>query len=99
AEHGARKIIEPANWSDEAVAERILGELLAEGKIAPLSYGELVGGSPQMLALYQQIDRLAALKDPVLILGETGAGKGLVASEIHQQSAGRVRCSRSTSPP
>lgn len=86
-DQGARKVIEPATWSDEGVAERILGELLGEGKIQPSSCGSLVGGTPEMGTLYGQIARLAPIKDPVLILGETGAGKGVVAEEIHRQSS------------
>ena len=47
----------------------------------------LVGGSPAMQALRAQIKRVAATDCNVLITGETGTGKELVAQLIHQNSA------------
>ncbi|MDQ2646596.1 MAG: sigma 54-interacting transcriptional regulator [Myxococcota bacterium] len=44
----------------------------------------LVGESTVMHELRTQIHRLAALEDPVLIRGETGVGKELVAEAIHR---------------
>ncbi|MGE0713301.1 MAG: sigma-54-dependent Fis family transcriptional regulator [Planctomycetota bacterium] len=49
--------------------------------------GNLIGGSPAMLELYAQIERAARTWDPVLILGEPGTGKELVAREIHEQGS------------
>ena len=46
----------------------------------------LVGQSPSMLRLRQQIGALAATKADVLILGETGAGKEVVARALHDLS-------------
>ena len=46
----------------------------------------MVGRSQPMRDLYEHIDVLAAADAPVLILGETGAGKELVARAIHAQS-------------
>jgi len=48
--------------------------------------GDLVGGSPAMQALYELIERLSATDVPVLIQGETGTGKGLVARTLHRRS-------------
>jgi two-component system C4-dicarboxylate transport response regulator DctD len=45
-------------------------------------YG-LVGSHPAMLGLYALIETFAAESDPVLIVGETGTGKELVARAIH----------------
>ncbi len=57
-------------------------------KETDLSGGEvLVGGSPVMQALRLQIRRVAATDCNVLITGETGTGKELVAQLIHQNSA------------
>ncbi|MDR3088258.1 MAG: sigma-54 dependent transcriptional regulator [Desulfobulbaceae bacterium] len=44
----------------------------------------LNGGHPLMLALYAQIEAIAPEKDPVLISGETGVGKELVAQALHR---------------
>lgn len=47
---------------------------------------ELVGGSPPMLVLRTMIERFARSNAPVLIEGESGVGKELVARALHGQS-------------
>jgi PAS domain S-box-containing protein len=49
------------------------------------SYG-IVGRSPGMQEVYALIRQVAAFNIPVLILGETGTGKELVANAIHNES-------------
>ena len=49
--------------------------------------GGLLGGSPAMLRLTEQIARVAPTDANVLITGESGTGKELVARSIHAQSA------------
>ncbi|MBT8765812.1 sigma-54 dependent transcriptional regulator [Pseudomonas boanensis] len=51
--------------------------------------GRLVGQSPAMQRLREQIGALAATNADVLILGETGAGKEVVARALHDLSARR----------
>jgi DNA-binding NtrC family response regulator len=51
-----------------------------------LHFGCLVGESPAMLSVYEQIEKVARTPSPVLILGETGTGKELVAESIHRAS-------------
>jgi DNA-binding NtrC family response regulator len=46
----------------------------------------LVGVSPPMLAVWKVIGRAAASDAPVLVVGETGTGKELVARAIHDHS-------------
>ena len=46
----------------------------------------IVGNSPQMLRLREQISVIAATDGPVLITGESGTGKELVARSLHRQS-------------
>jgi DNA-binding NtrC family response regulator len=46
----------------------------------------LIGTSPPMLELYKQIARVAPTEATVLIVGESGAGKELVARTIHERS-------------
>jgi DNA-binding NtrC family response regulator len=48
--------------------------------------GDLVGASPAMLQTFSAIRRVAPTSAPVLIRGESGAGKELVAREIHRCS-------------
>jgi formate hydrogenlyase transcriptional activator len=47
----------------------------------------LVGQGPSMQRMLSLIERVAPTDAPVLILGETGVGKELVAEEIHARSA------------
>ncbi len=49
-------------------------------------FGCLIGESPAMLQVYEQIEKVAGTPSPVLILGETGTGKELVAESIHRAS-------------
>jgi DNA-binding NtrC family response regulator len=51
-----------------------------------LHFGCLIGESPAMLTVYEQIEKVAGTPSPVLILGETGTGKELVAESIHRAS-------------
>jgi DNA-binding NtrC family response regulator len=53
--------------------------------------GELLGGSPAMVALREAVARAAASAFPVLIEGESGTGKELVARGVHRLSARRDR--------
>ncbi|UXY13656.1 nitric oxide reductase transcriptional regulator NorR [Chitiniphilus purpureus] len=48
---------------------------------------ELVGQSPAWLAMLQELDGAAASDLPILLLGETGTGKELLAHRVHQRSA------------
>lgn len=49
-------------------------------------FGSLIGVSPPMQKVFQAIGQVAGTDAPVLISGETGTGKNLVAREIHSRS-------------
>jgi transcriptional regulator with GAF, ATPase, and Fis domain len=53
------------------------------------AFGDLVGQSAALRRIVGQIDVVAPTEASVLILGETGTGKELVAHEIHRRSARR----------
>jgi formate hydrogenlyase transcriptional activator len=54
-------------------------------------FEELLGSSPTLLAALRKIDQVAPANTSVLILGETGTGKELIARAIHNRSARRDR--------
>lgn len=49
-------------------------------------HGEIIGNSPQMQAIYNTVNKVAKTDANVLILGENGTGKELIAREIHRKS-------------
>jgi two-component system response regulator HydG len=51
----------------------------------------VVGSSPQMLSLIERLKRIAPTDATVLIQGETGTGKELVAQAIHQNSPRKAK--------
>ena len=57
--------------------EEILGEH---------NFEEIVGSSPELTNVLHMIDRVAPTDTTVLILGETGTGKELIARAIHSRS-------------
>jgi two-component system response regulator HydG len=71
-------------WRRQLEAEnlRLRGHL-------PLAGDELVGAGAAMMQLRQQIARIAPRQGTVLIVGESGCGKELVALALHRQSPRR----------
>lgn len=49
-------------------------------------FGEIIGKSPAIQQVFSVIDKVAATDANVLILGENGTGKELIARAIHQRS-------------
>jgi len=60
---------------------------LQEAVVEAKAFGDLVGQSAPLKQVVSQIDVVAPTEASVLILGETGTGKELVAHEIHRRSA------------
>jgi DNA-binding NtrC family response regulator len=64
--------------------------LMADEIVEPLSeeehYNRILGQSTAMRRLFAALPRIAASDSTVLIEGETGTGKGLLAETIHQKS-------------
>ncbi|HTR50925.1 MAG TPA: sigma 54-interacting transcriptional regulator [Kofleriaceae bacterium] len=49
-------------------------------------FGEIVGTSPPMQAVFRKVEKIAPTDISVLVTGETGTGKELIAREIHNRS-------------
>jgi formate hydrogenlyase transcriptional activator len=54
-------------------------------------FAQMVGGSQALLAVLRRVEKVAPTDATVLITGETGTGKELIARAIHHESARRTR--------
>jgi transcriptional regulator with GAF, ATPase, and Fis domain len=73
-----------ANALSRAELERDFQEL--ETRVGASRFGEIIGASDNMREVFKKIGRVASTDISVLIEGETGTGKELVARAIHQRS-------------
>jgi DNA-binding NtrC family response regulator len=62
--------------------DALRSRLASEGQ-----FGQMIGRSAEMRRAFEMADRVAAADSTVLILGESGTGKDLLAQEIHARSA------------
>lgn len=65
-------------------SQQVVAELTEEAR--KREGGELIGKSPIMQQLRQELDIVASSEFNILIYGETGVGKELVARTLHQKS-------------
>jgi len=72
---------------DRALKQRELSRTAAPAPDPVEARQDLVGTSAPMLAVWKLIGRAASSGAPVLVTGETGTGKELVAHAIHAYSA------------
>ncbi len=63
----------------------LLSDSLKHGEL----FSSIITKNKKMRAIFQYIEAIAGTKEPVLVIGETGAGKELVAKAIHELSARR----------
>src|SRR5262249_58496430 len=49
-------------------------------------FGEIIGACPSMLEVFRKLQKVAGTDISVLITGETGTGKELIAKELHRRS-------------
>lgn len=70
----------------------LMEQLQADNKtlkeqIETVRFGSIIGASDSMNLIYRQIDKIAPTDVSVLVDGETGTGKELIAREIHVRSS------------
>ena len=77
----------------EALKNRLHAEnvYLQEEIRSEHNFVEMVGSSPALLATLRQVEQVAPTDSTVLVLGETGTGKELIARAIHSRSPRRDR--------
>src|SRR6266576_2630396 len=75
--------------------EVFVGAVAALGSVDqdrdPRRFEQIIGNSPALEAVLEQVERVAPTDSTVLIQGETGTGKELIARAIHNLS---MRCGR-----
>ncbi|MFN0248949.1 MAG: sigma 54-interacting transcriptional regulator [Kofleriaceae bacterium] len=69
----------------------LLNEMRVDNKrlherLEQFRFGEIVGTSPPMQQVFRKVEKISATDISVLITGETGTGKELIAREIHNRS-------------
>jgi len=87
-------IVQNAVKSSELVVRnrKLTGYLLGEPLGEPENFSEIITRSDRMMSIFKVIETLASSRQPVLITGETGVGKELIAQAIHRCSGlkGRI---------
>ena len=94
ADHAAAAIANARAWEQvEALRRRLESEneYLQQEVAESSSLGEMIGGSPALQTVARQIELVAPTDSTVLVLGESGAGKELVAREVHRRSKRAAR--------
>jgi formate hydrogenlyase transcriptional activator len=67
-------------------------EMSAEDQINPIGgFAGIVGQSSALRKVLQQVEMVAGTDSTVLLLGETGTGKELIARAIHERSRRKIR--------
>ena len=88
-------ILRDVNEREQAKREikRLQSEnlFLKEGLKREQRFAPIVGDSPAMRALFEQIEVVAPTDTSVLLIGETGTGKELIARALHERSARKDR--------
>jgi DNA-binding NtrC family response regulator len=82
--HGLRRVLARV-FEDRRTKER--ARRAAEEEASAYKLDELVGHDPRMIEIYKLVGQLAANRANVLIRGETGTGKEVIARAIHFNSA------------
>jgi DNA-binding NtrC family response regulator len=72
--------------ADPLGAHESLLQFIRGGGVVRLQRGEIVVGDPAMRSLRQTLVRVAGTSMSLLVLGETGVGKDVVASMVHELS-------------
>ncbi len=81
-------------WDNSSLLERVATALTLTSKDSQDSSSSfdrsaIIGRDPKLLSVLDTIERVAATNAPVLILGENGTGKELIAEAIHKNSLRR----------
>lgn len=79
-------------WDNAALLQRVATAMaLSEPAAARADFdrSRIIGGSPALMQVLDTVRRVAATDAPVLIMGENGTGKELIAETLHANSRRR----------
>lgn len=81
-------IVQNAVKSSELITRnrKLTGYLLGDPLSKPENFSEIITCSDRMMSIFKVIETLAGSRQPILITGETGVGKELIAQAIHRTS-------------
>ena len=81
-------IVQNAVKSSELVVRnrKLTGYLLGEPLSDSENFSDIITCSDRMMSIFKVVETLASSRQPVLITGETGVGKELIAQSIHKCS-------------
>jgi transcriptional regulator with GAF, ATPase, and Fis domain len=68
------------------IAVQWLGETVDREQVQTDRFGDVLGRAPRMRELFADLERIAPSEVTLLIEGETGTGKDLIAESVHAQS-------------
>jgi DNA-binding NtrC family response regulator len=82
---GVKRAIEVRELQNEN--RSLKAHVLCDAVEHPEAFSSILTNSPAMRSIFQYIEAIAASPQAVLITGETGVGKELIARAVHQLSA------------
>ena len=90
---GAEDALHSAIEEIEELKERLQAEntYLQQEVAREYNFGDIIGQSNAISYVFYRIEQVAPQDTTVLLLGETGTGKGVVARAIHSRSAREAR--------
>jgi formate hydrogenlyase transcriptional activator len=93
ADRESRRALESAYADIQALKDRLQSEniVLREEIDKTSMFEEIVGASPPLRTVRSQVSKVAPTDSTVLITGETGTGKELIARAIHKRSPRSAR--------
>ena len=89
ADHAAASLANSMAWEEiDSLRQRLEleNDYLQQQVREEHAFGEIIGKSPELRKVTEQIELVAPTNSTVLITGESGTGKELVAREIHRRS-------------
>jgi len=89
----AEKSLQVAFSENKLLKDRLQAEniYLQEEVASQYNFGEIIGQSNVLTHVFSLVEQVAPMNATVLLLGETGTGKGVVARAIHSCSVRKTR--------